>query len=199
MLRRVGRQPPGILAHSWGDFLLTVRTDRGRLLLLNTGLIRPDADSVRQAAILRIPNIVIHIELDLLSHQCGCLGVTKQFPQRLPVGGVDNQGPYLHDAGHPLFGEGKYILVLLAALEGHGTVPQTGDGKHRLHTVIDVFSAQVLGLPHLAKALIALQLAKFIFGHHSSVTSSSSESVTLVAISCRPLSLHLAYSRSRLP
>ena len=70
------------------------------------------------------------IELDLLSHQCGCLGVTKQFPQRLPVGGVDNQGPYLHDAGHPLFGEGKYIPFYMGFVETVSLPASEAAGAH---------------------------------------------------------------------
>ena len=155
-----------VFPHSRLDGIAAVRTGRHRLLLLDTRFVGPDTDAIGHAAVLRIPDIVIYIQLDLLAHQCGRLGVAEQLPQRLAVGGVYDQRAYLQDAGDTLFLEGKNVLVFFAALQGHRSVPQAGNGEHRLCAVIDVLGTQVLGFAHLAETFIAGQLAQFIFRHH---------------------------------
>ena len=152
----------------------------------------PDSDTVRKPTVLGVPNLVIDVELNLLPRQCGRFGVSEQFPQNLPIGGVDNHGPDLHDTGNTLLGKGQHVLVLLAALECHHAIPKAGDRQNRLHAIIDILRTQVLRFPHLTQAFIAGQLPQFVFRHHNSITSISSESVTLVAISWSPLALHLA-------
>ncbi len=135
---------------------------------------------------------MVNVKLDLLAHQRIRLCVAKQLTQRFAVGGVDNERPYLHNARNTLLLERKYILVFLAALERHHTVPQGINGQHRLHIIVDILSAEIFRITHLPQTFVAGQLTQIIFCHHNSVTSNTSESVTRVAISCKPLALHLA-------
>jgi hypothetical protein len=110
---------------------------------------------------------MIDVQLDLFADQSRSLHIAEQFSQGLSVGGVNDQGTHLPDAGHPFLSKGQHILVFFASLQGDGTVPKTGDGKDRFYIIVNIFGTQVFGFPHLAKPFIASKLAEFIFGHHS--------------------------------
>ena len=166
MLDGIASKPAGIFSHGRFNRLLTIRAGRYRFLFLHAGLIGPDADAVSHTAILRVSDIMIHKKLDLLANQRGCLGVAEQLSQRLSIGRIDDQRPDLHNARHTFFRKGKHVLIFLATLERHGSIPEAGNREYRLHTVIDVFGSKIFGFPHLAKALISGQLAQSIFRHH---------------------------------
>ena len=168
MLSRVCSKPPGVSPHCGNDLALTVRTGRYGLLLRRAGLIGTDANAVGHTAVLRIADVMVHIELDLLADQRGSLGIAEQLTQRLAVGGINNERPHLIDTGHALLSKGEHILILLAALERDGAIPQAGNGQYRFGPVVNVLGAQILGIAHLPEAFIATKLAELILRHHLS-------------------------------